>query len=198
MPRNTKPTRIKYTPAQIEQLSEKTVRQRYAQLRKIAEKRRQRLIKAGYKDTDLADTRFKAQSKLTEKGVREGLADLSLYLRDPRSTIKGMKHYVEAMTTALKDAHYDYPARDLKKFGDFMDDLRARYKGRMPGSDIRAGIYDHAARLGVSDKVLMQHFKDWLLDDEKAKKMYKQLKDLELPTHRKRLSSTELKAILEK
>lgn len=198
MPRNVKPTRIKYTPAQIAQLSDKTVRQRYAQLRSIALKRIARLKAAGFGDTDLADVRFAPGSKISIDTLREDLADLSLWLRDPRTTVKGMRGYMMRMRESLGQAGYNIPERELGKFGKFMEEMRGRYKGRLPGSDTVAGIYDHASRLGVSGSTLMRDFKDWLLDADKLMQMYKRMQEIQLPPGRKRLSSKELRRLLEK
>lgn len=198
MPRNVKPTRIKYTPAQIAQLSDKTVRQRYAQLRSIALKRIARLKAAGFGDTDLADVNLPASGKLSAEDLRAGLADLSRWLRDPRTTVRGMKQYLKRMKESLQQAGYNIPARDLAKFGRYMEEMRARYKGRLPGSDLVAGVYDHAARLGVSGNTLQRNFRQWLDDDEKIAKLYKKLQEIQLPPGRKRLSSKELKKLLEK
>lgn len=198
MSRSVKPTRIKYTPAQIAQLSDKTVRQRYAQLRSIALKRIARLKAAGFGDTDLADVRFAPGSKISIETLREDLADLSLWLRDPRTTVKGMRRYMKRMRESLGQAGYNIPERELGKFGKFMEEMRARYKGRLPGSDTVAGIYDHASRLGVSGITLMRGFKDWLLDADKLMHMYKRMQEIQLPPGRKRLSSKELRRLLEK
>ncbi len=190
------PLRIKYTPAQIAIMSDATVKARYQRLRKVATARVSRLEKAGYGKTDVADVRFPSSRELTPDQMRAELAEASRFLRDPRTTVKGMRTYVKRAEESLKEAGYQEAAKDLKKFGDFMENMRARHKGRLMPSDVMATIYDEASRVGVSGKTLERNFKEYLDQEEKAQQLLKTLQETELPKSRKRLSSKELKALL--
>lgn len=190
-------TRLKYTPAQIATMTDKTVAARYRQLRSIALKRQARLRGAGYGDTDIADIDFKASRKMAPEQLRTALADVSLWLRDPRSKVRGMRHYVQASVEALKQANYEnINSRNLKDFGDFMEVMRSRHLSRIPPSDIQASIYDEASRVGVSGKTLLRNFRKYLDDEDKAKKLLSALQSATLSEGRKRLSSNEVKALL--
>lgn len=188
--------RIKYTPAQIAIMSDATVKARYQKLRKVATARAKRLQKAGYGDTDVGDVRFPESRKLTPDQMREELAEASRYLRDPRTTVRGLKHYVKAMTESLQEAGYKIDEKELKAFGDYMEELRSRHIGRMYGSDQKAEIYDESRRLGITGKTLLRNFRQWLDDEDKAQHLLETLRNTELPSGRKRMSSKELKALL--
>lgn len=190
------PLRIKYTPAQIATMTDKTVRARYSKLRKAAMQRARRLQAAGFGDTDVADVSFPTIRELTPEQIREELAEASRYLRDPRTTVRGLRSYTQRAKEALEAAHYPEAAKDLKKFGDFMETLRARHIGRFYGSAQKASIYEESQRLGISGKTLIRNFKSYLEDEEKAKKLLDTLQASNLPRGRKRLSSNELKALL--
>lgn len=189
--------RIRYTPSQIETMSEKTVRREASRLRSIVQKRQKRLIAKG-STGEIATRPLPKISFLTGEDVRAELADLSRILRDPRSTITGEQHYQQAVRAKLTEHSYSNIAQgDLKRFGDYMDDMRDRYIDRIYGSAIAAIVYDAAAKVGVSGKTLMRNFREYLEDADKMEHLRKTLeKKAKLPAGRKRLSSNELRELL--
>lgn len=194
MPKSS--TRIKYTPAQISVMSDRTVKQQYQHLRTIANKRAGRLRAAGFGDTDVGDVSFPSSRGLSPQQLREQLAEASRYIRDPRTTVRGIRSYTKKMTESLAEAGYEIPARDLRKFGDFMETMRSRHKGRLMPSGIIASIYDQAGRVGISGATLLRNFKTYLDDEEKAARLLGALENASLPSGRRRLSSRELSALL--
>lgn len=120
-----KKTRIYYSPAQTREMSLTAIRKAYRELRPIAKKRVERLIKAGYGDTDLVKTQLELPpirgTGIGELG--EALAEVSYFLRNVKSQVSKIKA-IERKTKKTLERH-GYTVKDLKKFGDFMEYARS-------------------------------------------------------------------------
>lgn len=192
-----KQPRITYTPSQIEQMSARNIRQSLSRLRSVAQKRQARLIAAGYTDSEIATRPLPTVRSLTPEDQAVELADLSRILRDPRSTIKGVKEWTRHVRESLQRSGYsDIAARDLKAFGSFMDEMRDRYIGRLYGSSLVASLYNEAAAKGVSGKTLQREFKRYLESAEKVDELRKALEQADLRPGRKRITSNEIRGLL--
>lgn len=161
-----------YNPSTAKYLSGKELRTEYAALRRIANKRASRLTEAGYGDSDLASRHFPAGRSLSDEEVRQALLDVSVFLRDPRTTRPGYRAYAESIKESLERGGYNKAAaRDPKRFGDFMEDIRKKAGGRSPGSGYQAQAYDEAVSRGMRPETLAKHFGDYLTNEKEAERL---------------------------
>lgn len=190
-------SKINYNPIDLENMTEREIRAVYSELRKIATKRVKRLISEGYGDYKIAKAKFSRSRDLDFNDVSAALLDVSLYLRDPRTRAAKLKKMEAKLDRTLTEHGYTIPKNKLKDFGDYMDAMAAKYKGKiMPKSDIVADLWEQAERLGMSGKTLIRHFEEWLDDKDKIEKVHDVLEITSLPKNRSRLSSTELNLLL--
>lgn len=165
------PDRISYNRTQLNAMTDREVRQAYSRVRAIARKRVLRLEAAGFGEFDLLKSgRAPGARGFSTEMLREMLLDLSVFTRDQRSSVKGMRAYVDKMTESLSESGYNI--KRLDRFGNFMEDMRERFRSRtMPHSDIIAAIYEESERLGMSPKWLERQYSKYLQSAESAEKL---------------------------
>ena len=174
-------TRQLYNPRNVKYLETPDARKEYQQLRRVALKRAARLEKAGLDYLPEADPDFKPSSKLSDDEIREALVNVSDYLRDPYSLVQPAREianlpedkqaYSRKGRTVVLSA---IPAmggisnKDRKRFGRFMDEVRARGSGRGPWSDQQRTAYEEAISRGMRPETLLKHFEKYVADAEKS------------------------------
>lgn len=156
--------RTKYTPRTVKYISEKEGRREYQALRRVAIKRMQRLEKAGIQNP--ISIELPPSSTLTADQIQYQLLDVSRFLNDPRSFVTGARIFEEKQLSAFKGS--PIIQRDIKKFGDFMEDMRKRAGGRLPASERTRLAYEETLVRGMRVSTLEKHFSDYLIDKEKA------------------------------
>lgn len=137
-------------PQSIGDLSVKEMRRAYSELRSIARKRADRLEAAGFQST-----RFDPVANVDPDDLEYELARVAAYLRSPGSRVITARKEKEQITLAARG----YNITDFNAFGDFMDEIRYRFKGRhMDDSDPYVQIYDAAEKRNMSVKTLQREF----------------------------------------
>ena len=169
-----------YTPEALQSgsLSEKEIRDEYRRLRSIANKRIDRLARAGYTDTQTYLRNvgaYKSPSNYTMAELKYKLYQISKFVSARSSTVGGMR-LIEKQT--LEKLHEKDLGRimNLQEFGDFMDWARAKYKYSEFDSERAAEVYNESKRRKI--------------DIEEIKKDYELFRDnyqkiTELPVYRK-------------
>lgn len=146
-------------------MGEKEVKQIYSEYRKIANKRAFRMAKAGFK-SEFAGVYFPTISELGDIGsIRSALAAVSRHLRDPRSSLSGLKKYNRKMITTLHSHGYDFVTEEnLKEFTDFMEWARARAgaNDRVFKSDRTAELFEAAERKKINTAELKRNFERYM------------------------------------
>ena len=123
-----------YTPYNMGSMTEKQIRAEYSRLRSVANKRLQRLEKAGIGKRALSGYQFPtiAQIESSSKStVSSELASVSRWLSDYRSTITGEKQFLSEFREMMQDKGYGDLVKtpeDIYKVVDLLDDLRERHK----------------------------------------------------------------------
>ena len=164
-----------YSPYQISRMSDAEIRKAYSDLRSVANKRLGRLEAQGLNQTARTGYRFptlkqvEASSKST---VASELADVSVWLRDERSTIRGEKAFLNEFTEIMQEKGYGdiiQSYEDAYNFFDFMDDVREQHKElQLKGSDILDAMQE-AERLNIPRDKLLDNIETFVANLEDLK-----------------------------
>lgn len=169
-----------YTPEALQSgsLSEKEIRDEYRRLRSIANKRIERLEKAGYTETQTYLRNvgvYKSPANYTMTELQYKLYQISKFVSAKSSTVGGMRHIEKQVLERLHEKDLGRIV-NLQEFGDFMDWARTKYKNSDFDSERAAEVYNESKRRKI--------------DIEEIKKDYELFRDnyqkiTELPVYRK-------------
>ena len=170
-----------YSPYQISNMSESAIRKAYSELRSIANKRLARLENRGLGMTARTGYKFPTIRNIEESSkatIASELADVSKFLRDPRTTVSGEKQFLNNFREMMTEKGYsdlvDTPD-DIYKTLQFMEEIRDTNNNRLlPSGDV-LDVLQHAERLKIPTEKLkdnidlfVQHLDD--LEDVKPTK----------------------------
>ena len=190
-------TRTRYNPQEVKFMTDKELRSTYSRLRSIARKRAERLSRAGFDDFDLSQVFPRVKDVKGIKNLREELLDVSLYLQDVRTTLPGMRSYVDQTLKTLHEHKYNFITREnLKAFGDFMESKRALFEKKIMDSDRAAKLYEQMERLNVSDDTLQKNFGEYLEEDALLDELISTLSKMKLRNGAQRVNSTRIEKAL--
>ena len=164
-----------YTPVKIKRMEEKELRRLYSKYRQIANKRADRLRRAGFGEFENAQKKFKKLSKLSNKELQTAFADVNRYLRDERTKLKEFRRYTNEMIDTLQEHGYDFVnISNLKKFTDFMEWQKARQgaNNRISTSPEAAEMFEQAEERGINIEFLKEEFDNFLENYRKTKRLY--------------------------
>lgn len=169
-----------YTPEALQSgvLSEKEIRDEYRRLRNIANKRIDRLEKAGYEQTQTYLRNagaYKSASNYTMNELHYKLYQISKFVAANSSTVSGMRTIEKWAIKTLQEKGLGR-IKNLQEFGDFMEWARTRYKNSDFDSERAAEVYNEAKRRNIDIKEIKK-------DYELYRDNYRQF--TELPVYRK-------------
>ena len=151
-----------YSPYQISNMSESAIRKAYSELRSIANKRLGRLEKQGLGMTARTGYKFPTIKNIEESSkatIASELADVSKFLRDPRTTVTGEKEFLKNFKEMMTDKGYSdlvETPEDIYKTLQFMEEIRDTNNNRLlPSGDV-LDVMQQAERL----KIPMEKLKD--------------------------------------
>lgn len=149
-----------YFPYQIEQMSEGAIRKAYSELRKVANKRLARLQKAGL--GSYGSFRYGKLEQMHPDDVAEELADVSRFLRERRTTVRGAKAFQKNVVSTLQEkggVFADINQQNFRKWTDFMDNLREKYGNKLFDSGDATDVFSEVERLNLPDSIIENHYK---------------------------------------
>ena len=169
-----------YTPEALQSgsLSEKEIRDEYRRLRNIANKRIERLEKAGYEQTQTYLRNvgaYKSPSNYTVPELQYKLYQISKFVAAKSSTVSGMRLIEKEAIETLQEKGLDR-INNLQEFGDFMSWARTKYKSSEFDSERAAEIFNESKRRNISIEEIKK-------DYELYRDNYHQF--TELPVYRK-------------
>lgn len=172
-----------YTVSSIELASSFTyaeAKKEYTRLRNIANKRLKRLSEAGYEYTDIyranAGKYPSVRSFETPRQLYQQLSALAWFISAKGSTVSGQKD-TEAKIQATLSEHFGTPAdMDLKKFGSFMEYMRAKYAGKQYDSERAAKVYRESLKKGITLQQLKFHQKVFYENSTRLSQMKNRVK----------------------
>ena len=166
----------------------------YNRLRGIANQRLDRFAKSEFATSDVY--RFnkgqydKPASAYNKSQLAKKLYQVSKMIGSEGGSIRGQQRIRNKTITSLHNAGFKFiNKKNLKEFGQFMEEMRARAGGRLLDSDRVAEVFNVAKNLKVDSKTLSQDFEWWLANINKLK----QMKPLKGTSH----SSDEYLALLD-
>lgn len=151
-----------FTPYQLASMTDAAIRKEYSKLRSIANKRLSRLqaqnlgktARSGYRFPTIKD--IESSSRAT---VASELADVSRFLRDPRTTVTGEKSFLENFKEMMSEKGYadlvETPD-DVYKVLEFMEEIREENNNKVLPSGDALDALQQAQRL----KIPMERFKE--------------------------------------
>ena len=151
-----------FTPYQLASMTDAAIRKEYSKLRSIANKRLGRLqaqglgksARSGYRFPTIKD--IESSSRAT---VASELADVSRFLRDPRTTVTGEKGFLEDFKEMMSEKGYadlvETPD-DVYKVLEFMEEIREENNNKVLPSGDALDALQQAQRL----KIPMDRFKE--------------------------------------
>ena len=169
-----------YTPEALQSgsLSEKEIRDEYRRLRNIANKRIERLEKAGYEQTQTYLRNvgaYKSPSNYTVPELQYKLYQISKFVAAKSSTVSGMRLIEKEAIETLQEKGLGR-IKNLQEFGDFMSWARTKYKSSEFDSERAAEIFNEAKRRNIGIEEIKK-------DYELYRDNYHQF--TELPVYRK-------------
>lgn len=189
----------RHTLKDLERMSVMDRRQLLKALNKEARKRAGALIKAGY-DGNMTEPPIKDYQRTKSVDLVRAVADLEIYVNNPLSTVKGMEQFVSSTLETLH-SHRDSKGQqiygfvnegNLADFGRFMNYVRDTHGEKGFPSDQVSKMYKNFRSLGVSAKTIERKFSEYLTSEAGIMDLSLTLESMQLPEHRKRISSTEI------
>lgn len=163
-----------FSPFQIGQMTNKQIRQEYSKLRSVANKRLGRLQAAGLGDR--GNYRFPVIKGRDNAQIAADLADVSRFLRDPRTTVTGERQFVKQEIKMLHDRGYDFVDRtNFYDFIKFMEEKREEVGNKLFDSGDAADVFNEGQRLNIPADVLRKNF-DFFADNLSAMEKTKPIK----------------------
>ena len=165
-----------YSPYQIHKMTDREINKAYSQLRSIANKRLQRQqaqgigmrARTGFRFAKIAD--IMSSSKDT---VAAALADVSMFLRSERTTIKGEKAAIQQFQSVI-GKNYPELVKDLDttyRTMEYLDKLREEYSDKVYDSGDVLDVLQQAENLNISEQVLQQNISIFFENKDKFLKI---------------------------
>lgn len=164
MASNKLKTFIGYNPVNISKYSEKEQRAAYGKLRAIANKRIEKLERHGKdikatKDINeyFGDNRVPKISELGDVSLSDALLEVSHFLRS-RTKIQDINAFERNQVKTFRDMGFkQINQQNLKKFGDFMEEVRQRNRARLRDSFRAVRVFEAAERLHINPMKLYEN-----------------------------------------
>lgn len=152
-----------YSPYQISNMSESAIRKAYSELRSIANKRLGRLEKQGLGMTARTGYKFPTIKSIEESSkatIASELADVSKFLRDPRTTVTGEKEFLKNFKEMMTDKGYGDLASTPEQIYTtlrFLDDVRERHENDLIPSGDALDALQQGQRLKIPYEKLLEN-----------------------------------------
>ena len=172
-----KKNRKLYFPNEIGQLSDSAIRKAYSELRSIANKRLSRMQAQDLNMSAREGFRFptiKDINKSNRMSVASQLADVSKFLRDPRSTVTGEKQFLQDFRESMEAKGYGdlvETNEDVYNTIRFMEDLREQYKDTLLPSGDMLDVLQEGERLNIPHDKLIENIDLFTANLDKLEKI---------------------------
>ena len=147
-------------------LTAQEMREQYNYFRGVAMKRLKRLGESEFADSQsyLKNVKtFKPLSRIeTQSELEQRLYSVQKFLRSKGSTVKGQKEIRKKAVEAANEKGLDFiNESNIADFGQYMDYLRAKYKGKQFDSERAVRLFVAATKKGIDPIEVAKDFEYW-------------------------------------
>lgn len=152
-----------FTPYQISKMSDAAINRAYSNLRSIANKRLGRMHAKGLGMRAREGFRFPTIRSIEESSkwnVSSALADVSKWLSQPQSTMRGERQKLAEFRESMAEMGYSdltTTLDDTYNLMQYLDDLKEQYSNDLYDSGDALDVYQHAQDLGVPEDVFRKN-----------------------------------------
>jgi hypothetical protein len=146
---------------QIGKMTESAVHKAYSTLRSIANKRIERLDRAGLGRTNVKFPTIQTIKDTDKFSVRDALADVSKFLRSDRTTVRGEKQFINHFQEQMTESGYGdlvSTREDIYNMIDYMDYLREVYSDKLFDSGDALDVLQQGKRLNIPMEKLKENY----------------------------------------
>lgn len=185
----------KYTPTALinRGVTIKQQRKLYTEYRSIVNKRLNRLKEKGYRDVEevkkikLPTLKEIDEHQYSEQYFHFKLLEAINALNNPLTLLSNQENRTEIKIKNTLEKHgYQKAAKDTKRYGKFMDMIRARSIGLLYDSDRVAEWYEQEETKGFTPKELAQMYEEFQLKEDRT--LYENIKLLHPKDYEERLA----------
>ena len=154
-----------YYPYRLEQIDERALRKEYTRLRKIANKRLNRLQASEYKETDLAREYAGGFALLADvKDLPRELTQLARFVASERSSVTGLKRIDKQTVETLQEHGYEFVnTKNVRQFGAFMEEMRQAGLSKLYSSEFLANWWSEQGKSKLDNvKELKREFEKYV------------------------------------
>lgn len=143
----------------------RSARAAYTKMRDVAQKRLSRLARSEFSNTETYKnyaSGFKRLSDLADpRAFEREFNRLSKFIAGRNSVSELKKSRAESIKTLHDNGYGFVNTKNFAQFGQFMEDIRSRYKSRYLPSDQTAEIFGQAQRLRIPAAEVERDFNYW-------------------------------------
>lgn len=143
-----------YYPYRLEQIDEIALRKEYTRLRKIANKRLNRIQASEYKETDLAKEYAGGFALLADvEDLPRELTQLARFVASEKSSVTGLKRIERQTISTLHQHGYTFVnTKNVRQFGAFMEEMRQAGLSKLYSSEFIANWWSEKGG-GIRDNI---------------------------------------------
>lgn len=150
-----------FTPIDITKMPASEVKEAFQHLKSIANKRIGRMQAQGL---GRPMQKFGSMRGMSEEQMRQGLAEVSRWIREPSHTVRGYKSRRSEMLDAFHEKGYDFVNEEnYEDFINYMEELREEYGSKVFDSSAAADVFGQTQRIGIDPDTVKKNF-DYFAD----------------------------------
>ena len=160
--------------SQIRTASESVLRKMYSEFRSIANKRIQRLNKAGLGSSASMFPTIQQIKESDKIDMGSALADVQRFLRSPRTTVSGQKRFMNEFRESMTEKGYGdlvQSNEDIMQMIDYMDYLREIYSEKLFDSGDALDVLQQGQRLNIPPDKLKENYDLFASNLDKMEKL---------------------------
>ena len=184
-----------FSPSQISKMSESQIRKEYSRLRSVANKRIQRMQKAGLgKNMNKPFATIQQINESSKWNVASQLANVSTFLRSDRTTVSGEKRFIDEFKKNMVDKGYGSLVEsneDVYKMIDFMENMREQYGDKLFDSGDALDVLQETQRLNIPVEKVKENY------DAFASNL-SELENMETPKTKRTMSKAKVAKLIAK
>lgn len=154
-----------YSPYQISNMSESAIRKAYSELRSLANKRIGRLNISGLtskqsKFPTIKELETGVPNRTMSANISSALADVSKFLREPRTTVSGLKQFYKDFSEIMIEKGYEDLVKDVSSIRNtlkFLDSIRETANDQLLPSGDALDALQEAQRLKIPTEKLLEN-----------------------------------------